>query len=117
MDAEDDFPFDSVDAFEKAVHDFYEQRIDLRREPIPMFAVAPPIHVLENINQPGMKILGDHMEECRIRSPSTKNTSALRELTEEVHRIEQTYKERLYQLESLYFYLLEKIKQLEKKEK
>lgn len=110
MDEVDNFPFDSIEDFENAVHSFLNQE----KETTHAFAFAPPIHTSHLVCTPSVESPRGMVEEEKRKSPHARGSHGSKEWMEELSRLEARVDEKMEQLHSLYFYVMDKIKQLEK---
>lgn len=111
MEEVDNFPFDSVEDFERAVGEV------LCRVHSPIknnFAFAPPIHVYNSEESPPIAYPRSLGEEEKRKSPNARSAQ-LKEYMEEMVKMEARIDEKLEQLHALYFYLSDRIKRLENK--
>lgn len=111
MDETDDFPFASVEEFEKAIGDYEHHQWPQKER----FAYAPPISVPCNSIPQALISPRYLVEEEKRKSPHTKAQSSSKELMDELLRFETHMGEKLEQIYSLYFHLADRLKQLEKR--
>jgi cystathionine beta-lyase/cystathionine gamma-synthase len=110
MEDIDNFPFDSLEDFEKAVGSFLTEEKASQYA----FAFAPPIHTSHLEYIPSMESPRGAVEEEKRKSPYARTSHATKECLEEMSRMEARLEEKMEQLHTLYFYVIDKIKQLEK---
>lgn len=119
MEDADDFPFANLEEFESAV-ERYQVTLDRYDKERPFsesdrFAYAPPISVYTGNAPLTVESPRFHEEHEKRRSPHTRNQSSSKECLEELTRIEARLEEKIEHMQSLYFYLADKLKQLENK--
>jgi len=117
MDDSDDFPFDSIEDFERAVLTLVDENHDTKKETPFGFAYAPPVNLHEIGREPVLQTSAMAMEEMKRSSSQARSVSATRECLEEMRRVEARLDEKIEQLHSLYFYLADQFKQFEKRNK
>ena len=110
MEEVDNFPFDSLEDFEKAVSSY----LIVEKPAQHAFAFAPPIHTSHLEYIPTMESPRSGAEEEKRKSPHARTSHATKECLEEMSRMEARLDEKIEQLHALYFYVMDKIKQLEK---
>ena len=110
MEEVDNFPFDSIEDFENAVNSFLTHEKGVSHA----FAFAPPINTSHFVCTPTVESPRAMFEEDKRKSPHARVSHGSKEWMEEIGRLEARMDEKLEQLHSLYFYVMDKIKQLEK---
>lgn len=110
MDEVDNFPFDSVEDFENAVDSMFIQE----KQTTHPFAFAPPIHTSHLVSSPTVESPRNIAEEEKKKSPHARNFHGSKEWIEEIHSLEGRIDEKFEQLLTLYYYAIDKIKQLER---
>lgn len=107
MDSDNEFPFESIEQFEEAVHKAIHKVEE--RDGV-CFARVPPLHAKWDAKKIPTWIEGDHRgEEAGLKSPASRTTQQIKELQAELIELESRVMYKIEQLESLYFYLHDKI--------
>jgi hypothetical protein len=113
MEEVDNFPFDSIEDFERAVGDFLTSHSDTKGT----FAYAPPIHIYRAEELPMIESPRFYGQEEKRKSPHARSGITTKDCLEEMMQMEKRIEEKLEQLHTLFFFLSDKIKQLENNRK
>jgi hypothetical protein len=115
MEEVDDFPFADLEEFEIAVERYLFPEKEHALAETERFAYAPPISVFNGSVPLTLESPRFHEEQEKRRSPHARNQSFSKECLDEVARVEARLEEKIEHLQNLYFYLADKLKQLENK--
>ena len=107
MESDNEFPFDSIEQFEEAVHKAIN-RVEERDNKC--FARVPSLYAKCDTKKIPTWAEGISKEEEQgLKSPASRTTQQLKELQAELVELECRIMCKIEQLESLYFYLHDKI--------
>lgn len=108
MDSDDDFPFETIDQFEQAIQKYEKKEKNI-------FAQVPPLHQKEACHDQKIPVWMEKSQcgnEEGIKSPSNRSVHMIKELRKDMEELEKQLVLRLEQIETLYYYLYDKINKL-----